>query len=232
MKKWHRICHLDHLLVILLSILYLSGCIVNIFYSTHREPELPIPQFLQRQIEAFPPGWYVEESDIVIWTAANDPHGKFTNAPWAVAVDFWYKDGARISKGLATAHEQIFVYKSSFDAQTVSYPSEYWATYWEGWITSRAGYIPQGWIYRPPHADRFEFKCWGGDGIAKPELCSFILRYEEYIIVFDTPIVDYMTLDDLQRVLEVIDQEMTRHLKNSTLRPGPRPVPTALDKLK
>ena len=40
---------------------------------------------------------------------------------------------------------------------------------------------------------------------------------------------DYMTLDDLQRVLEVIDKEMTRHLKNSTLRPGPRPVPTALD---
>ncbi len=229
MRKWQRTGRVGCLFVLLLGILALGGCIAGIFYSTQREPELPIRQFLQRQIETFPSGWYVEESDIVIWTAADDPHGKFTNAPWAVAADFWYKDGVRISKGLATAHEQIFVYKSSFDARTVSYPSEYWATYWEGWITSGAGYIPQGWSYRPPHADRFEFKCWGGDGIAKPELCSFILRYEEYIIVFDTPIADYMTLDNLQRILEVIDHEMTNHLENSTLRPGPRSVPTALD---
>lgn len=229
MRRWQRMASMGCLIATLFGILALGSCVASIVYSTQREPELPIRQFLQKQLEAFPPTWYLEESDLVIWRAADDPHGKFTNAPWAVAADFWYKDGVRISKGLATAHEQIFIYKSSFDARTVSYPSEYWATYWEGWITSGQGYIPQGWSYRPPHANRFELRCWGGDGIAKPELCSFVLRYEEYIIVFDTPIADHMTLEDLQRIMEVIDREMADFLANSTLRPGPRQVPTSLD---
>jgi len=38
-----------------------------------------------------------------------------------------------------------------------------------------------------------------------------------------------MTLDDLRRILEVIDREMATYLQNSTLRPGPREVPSSLD---
>ncbi len=54
------------------------------------------------------------------------------------------------------------------------------------------------------------------------------MRYEEYIIVFSTPIASYMTLEDLQRIMAVIDREMANFLTNSTLRLGPRLVPTAL----
>lgn len=228
MKSWQRVGCIGCFTLIILSLLALGGYAVLFSRSTQREPELPIRQFLQKQVEAFPSTWYLEEDDIELWTGAADPHGKFTNASWAVAADFWYKDGVRISKGLATAHEQIHVYKSPLNARMVSYPSEYWATYWEGWITPGEGYIPQGWRYRPPHADRFELRCWGGDGIAQPELCSFIVHYEEYIIAFDTPIASYMTLQDLKRVLEVIDREMANYLANSTLRPGQRKVPTLL----
>lgn len=221
-------CYIGCLIPILLGILALGGCIMRFSYSTQREPELPIQQLLQKQLEAFPPGWYVDESALEIWTSATDPHGKFTNASWAIAVDFWYKNGVRISKGLATAHEQIHVYRSSFAAQVISYPSEYWATYWEGWITPGEGYIPQGWSYRPLYASQFKFRCWKGGGLTQPELCSFILHYEEYIIVFDTPIASYMTLEDLQRIMAVTDREMANYLKNSTLRPGPRLVPKAI----
>ncbi len=52
---------------------------------------------------------------------------------------------------------------------------------------------------------------------------------EEYIIVLSTPIADYMTLEDLKRLLEVIDREMADFLQHSTLHPGPRKVPTSLD---
>lgn len=215
---------------------------MSISYSTQREPELPIRLFLRKQIDAFPANWHLEENDIELWTSAADPYGKFTNAPWAVAVDFWYKPSSvRISKGLAMAHEDIFVYKSTFSAQSIPYPSELWATYWGDWLASgnpilsySPGYIPRGWSYRPPHANRFEFRCWGGDSIAKPELCSFILGYEEYIIAFATDMVrdltreDVMTLKDLQQIMEVIDREMADYLKSSTLRPGPRLVPTAI----
>jgi len=229
MKSWLRVGCIGCFTLIILSLLALGSCAVLCSRSTQREPELPIREFLQKQVEVFPSTWYLEESDIELWTSAADPYGKFTNASWAVAADFWYKDGVRISKGLATAHEQIHVYKSPFCARTVSYPSEYWATYWEGWITPGEGYIPRGWKYRPSHADRFDLRCWGGDGIAQPDLCSFIVRYEEYIIVFDTPIARYMTLEDLERVLEVIDREMADFLQHSTLRPGPRKVPKSLD---
>jgi len=242
MRQWQHVACIGCLGIILLGILILGGCIVGRSYSTQREPELPIRQFLRKQLEAFPANWHLEESDIKLWTSAADPEGKFSNAPWAVAVDFWYKPSSvRISKGLAVAHEQIFVYKSTFQAQSIPYPSEFWAAYWGDWFASgdpilsySPGYIPREWSYHPSHANRFEFRCWGGDGIAKPEWCSFILRYEEYIIAFDTDMVrdltreDIMTLEDLRRIIEVIDHEMADYLKRSTLRPGPRLVPTTI----
>lgn len=203
------------LILILLCSLALGDCTLRFFQSMQREPELPIQQLLHRELEAFPSGWTLGKSDIITDT-------DFTWAHWAVFVNFNYKNGLRIAEGLKFAGEEIHVFNNSFAARLISYPSP-------SSLSAGKGYIPKGWTYRPPHAERFEFGCSGGDGLTQPEGCSFILRYAEYIIVFSTPIADYMTLDDLQRVLEVIDQEMTRHLKNSTLRPGPRPVPAALD---
>jgi len=196
--------------------LTLGGCTVLFFQSTQREPELPVRQFLQKQLAAFPPDWVLGR-EIGIWTDTD-----FTWASWAAVVNFWYKDGVRISPGIDYAQEEIHIFRSSFMARITPHPSP-------PSLSAAEGYIPQGWSYYPPHADRFEFGCSGGDGFSQPEGCGFILRYEEYTIVFGTPIGDYMTLDDLRRILEVIDQEMISFLQNSTLRPGPRVVPTSLD---
>lgn len=218
MRQWQRVACIGCLSVILLGILALGGCTGLFFHSTQREPELPIRQFMQKQLEAFPPDWTVVVGGDMDYIYTDSD---FTWASWAVSAGFWYKDDVRISPGIAAAHEEIHVFRSAFMAHITPYPSPFS-------LSAAEGYIPQGWTYRPPHADRFEFGCEGGDGIAQPEWCGFILRYEEYIIVFSTPIADYMTLEDLQRIMEVIDREMADYLKTSTLRLGPRKVPMAI----
>lgn len=215
MKRWQRAAYLGCLIVAFSGTLALGGCTVLFFHSTQREPELPIQQFLKKQLTAFPSEWVLEEKTI-IWTDTD-----FTWASWAAVNNFWYKDDVRISLGIDFAQEEIHVFRSSFMARITPYPSP-------SSLSAAEGYIPQGWTYRPPHADRFEFGCEGGDGSVQPEGCSFIARYEEYIIVFSTPIASYMTLDDLQRIIEVIDCEMANYLQHSTLRPGSRLVPTAI----
>jgi len=206
--RWRVGC-VGCLLVILLGSLTLGGCAVRFFQSTYREPELPIRQLLHKQLEAFPQDWTL--SDLQIQTDSD-----FTWACWAVTANYNYK------RGLDFAGEEIHVFRNSFVAKAIPHPSP-------SSLSAGKGYIPQRWTYRPPHADRFEFGCSGGDGISQPEGCSLILRYEEYIIVFGTPVGSHMTLDDLRRILEVIDREMFDYLESSTLHPGPRSVPTTLE---
>ncbi len=205
------------LIVLLLSGLALGGCAARYYQSTQREPEIPVNQFLRRQSEALPPGWSFQEEDVSNIETDTD----FTWARWAISSGFQYKATLE-TYGRDRIFEEIHVFWNPFAAKVILSPSP-------GSVYAGKGYIPESWTYRPPHANRFEFGCEGGDGIAQPEWCSLILRYDEYVIVFSTPIVDYMTLDDLKQVLEVIDQEMYNYLQNSTLRPGPRQVPTSLD---
>jgi hypothetical protein len=215
MKRWWRSGYAGCLLVALLCLLILCGCTACFFYSTQREPEIPVNYLLRKQLEALPPGWSlargrIDASDI--WTDTD-----FTWARWAVNTNFNYKENPQIF-----ISEEIHVFRSSFMARVTLSPSP-------RSIYAGEGYIPEGWSYRPPHANRFEFGCEGGDGVAQPERCSVLLRYKEYVIVIFTPIADYMTLGDLKRILELIDQEMATYLQNSTLRPGPREVPSSLD---
>jgi len=197
------------LFIVLFGSLVLGSCVRRYLQPTQRKPELSIRHFLESQLEALPPGWTLGKADI--WTDTD-----FTWAQWAVAVNFKYK------KSLHFAGEEIHVFPNPYLAQIIERPSP-------SSVTAGTGYVPMGWTYHPPHADQFEFGCSGGDEVAQPEGCSLILRYEEYVIVFGTSIADYMTLEDLKRLLEVIDREMADFLQHSTLQPGPRKVPKSLD---
>jgi hypothetical protein len=205
------------LIVLLLSGLALGGCAARYYQSTEREPEIPINQFLRKQLEALPPGWSFQGVDVSDIETDTD----FTWARWAIASGFQYKATLETYRRDQIS-EEIHVFWNPFAARIILSPSP-------SSVYAGEGYVPKGWSYHPPHASRFEFGCEDGDGIAQPEWCSLILRYDEYVIVFSTPIADYMTLDDLKRVLEVIDQEMSTYLQHSTLRPGPREVPSSLD---
>ena len=188
------------------------------YQSTQREPELPVNQFLRKQFEALPPGWTFHKVDTSnIWTDTD-----FTWARWAIASGFRYKKVTLETYRRDQISEEIHIFWNSFAAKVNSRPSPLS-------VNAGKGYVPKGWVYHPPNADQFEFGCEGGDGVAQPEWCSLILRYEEYVIVLSTPIADYMTLEDLRRLLEVIDREMADFLQHSTLHPGPRKVPKSLD---
>ncbi len=153
MKPWQRTACMGFLVVILSGLLALAGCAMLFLQSTQREPELPIRQFLQRQLKAFPPNWAVVVGGDIDYIHTDTD---VTPARWAVTASFWYKDGVRISPGIAEAHEEVHVFQNPFAAQI------------NGWRITPYSlivgeiYIPQDWIYRPPHADRFEFGCEGG----------------------------------------------------------------------
>lgn len=196
--------HLSFLTFILLGGITIWGCIG----SFKRVPELPVQQFFQKQLEALPQGWVLSKPEL--WTDTD-----FTWALWAVAVNFEYKDGIHF------AGEEIHIFATPHLAQTIKYPSA-------PSTSAGEGFVPRGWSYRPPHADRFDFGC-RGEMESQPQACTFIVRYKEYIIVFGTPIGDFMTLEHLQQLLELIDQEMIEFLQHSTLQPGSREVPKVLD---
>ncbi len=216
MRRWWRAGCAGCLLVVLLGGLILGGCAARFFQSTQREPELPVNRFLRKQLEVLPPGWSFSKVDAKDISTDSD----FTWARWAVWTGFEYKASLETSRRNLIS-EEIHVFRSPFMAKITLSPSP-------SSVYAGEGYTPEGWAYRPPHANRFEFGCEGGDGVAQPERCSLILRYEEYVIVLSTPIADYMTLEDLKRVLEVIDREMADFLQHSTLQPGPRKVPESL----
>ena len=217
MSGWRRAGCVGCMLVLLLCGLILGGCVVRYYQSTQREPELSVNQFLQKQFEVLPPGWTfqkVRASDI--WTDTD-----FTWARWAVASGFQYKVTLETYRR-NQIYEEIHVFWNAFAASVNSRPSP-------SSVNAGKGYVPKGWVYHPPNADQFKFGCEGGDGVARPEWCSLILRYKEYVIVLFTPIAEYMTLEDLRRLLEVIDREMADFLQRTTLRPGPRKVPESLE---
>jgi len=211
-RQWSVGCGL----VLLLSGLVLGGYLARYYQSTQREPELPVNQFLRRQLEALPPGWSFHDVNASsIWTDTD-----FTWARWAVASGFLYKVSSKTYRRNQIS-EEVHVFWNPFAAKVNSHPSP-------SSIDAGEGYVPKEWEFRPPNADQFEFGCEGGDGSTQPKWCKVILRYEEYVIVLSTPIADHMTLNDLKQLLEVIDREMADFLQHSTLRPGPRKVPTSL----
>jgi len=73
--------------------------------------------------------------------------------------------------------------------------------------------IPAEWTYRSPIANDWQFACIN---YGKTTWCTAMARYDEYISVFDTIMSpEYMTLNDLEKVLRAIDERMARYLKGS-----------------
>lgn len=78
---------------------------------------------------------------------------------------------------------------------------------------------PDGWSYKSPNADDFNFKCAEIESYTTPNpsmftRCSALARYGEIISEFSTPLVPkVMELDDVERILREIDEHMANQLK-------------------
>jgi len=76
--------------------------------------------------------------------------------------------------------------------------------------------VPEEWSYTSPVADRFKFACAELETLRRFRNCTAVAQYDEYISIFSTNVSpEYMTLEDLERVLRAIDERMTQHLKDN-----------------
>jgi hypothetical protein len=74
--------------------------------------------------------------------------------------------------------------------------------------------VPEEWTYSPATADRSRFGCAEVEVLDRFVACIAVVQYDEYISIFRTPLGrDYMTLDDLERILRVIEKGMEQYLR-------------------
>ncbi len=79
-------------------------------------------------------------------------------------------------------------------------------------LPGEVGEKPVAWTYTSRIADQFHFACYDYEGRQTP-ICSWSGRYEEYIVLFHAWLVPgRMSLSDIERIVNVIDQKMTKYL--------------------
>lgn len=84
------------------------------------------------------------------------------------------------------------------------------------------GKTPVSWTYRSPVADSSHFACYDYEGREPYPVCEYAARYEEYVVVFHSWLIpDYMSLQDMERVIKVIDIRMALYLGKPSPPQGP-----------
>jgi len=193
-------------LVAMLCLLTCGGCglLGNMLQEAPPEREFEIEELLI-DASAFPPGWETDSEGPHI-PAGQAPLG---GGPMSLQrrVLFFHVCG-----GGGGAFEQIYRMTSvrgaakEFERQmTVWFPTRGYWTPWEH---------PIEVLYERSVADRFHMAC--ARDLARPDLaqkCHFIGQYEEYLVWFSTDMSPtFMTYEDLERILQAIDEQMTQHL--------------------
>ncbi|MGB9873251.1 MAG: hypothetical protein ACPLYD_16540 [Anaerolineae bacterium] len=75
------------------------------------------------------------------------------------------------------------------------------------------GKTPVGWIYQSPVAASSYFACYDYEGREPYPVCEYAAHYEEYVVVFHSWLIpDYMSLQDIERVIKAIDIRMAQYL--------------------
>lgn len=158
--------------------------------------EKPAPErfFTTRELliepSEMPPGWtgYLERS----------------------ADDLSTRDSATIAfeadttLSLRVARHRVYRYRSTRAAKGV---------YEELVLPGQVGKTPADWTYRSPIADQSCFTCYDYEGREPYPICKWSARYEEYVVIFHSWLVPgYMSLEDMERVIRVIDARMAKYL--------------------
>lgn len=103
-----------------------------------------------------------------------------------------------------TASHRVYRYDSSVQAKRV---------YERLVLPTEAGECPPTWVYQSPVAEQSHFVCYDYEGRELP-VCTWSGRYEEYIVVFHSWLIpDWMSLNDVERVVRAIDERMAQYLE-------------------
>lgn len=161
---------------------------------------------LMVDVSVFPQGWYV------FFGPATIPERARRGERGSLYIVF-YPEG--FESGIDGAYHEVYRYRNETDA-AIAFYSEFLGNEFpnlrEAMITSWA--VPEEWSYESSTADRFKFACAEFEILDRlSRSCKAVAQYDEYISVFRTHVSpEYMTLEDLERVLRAIDERMALYL--------------------
>lgn len=115
----------------------------------------------------------------------------------------FYVNDEHLQPGRRGAAHEVYRYRSSEAARGV----------YKDLVLPRAGKTPEGWSYQSPIADQSDFTCYDYEGREPYPFCEWSARYEEYVVIFSSWLIPgYMSLEDIERVVRVIDARMAAYL--------------------
>lgn len=78
--------------------------------------------------------------------------------------------------------------------------------------------VPDGWSYQSLLADQFHFACYETEINVRRTICQSMGQYEEYLVIFHSAMSpQFMTYEDFEHILGIIDERMAYYLKGETL---------------
>jgi hypothetical protein len=143
--------------------------------------------------------------------------------PERSASEFWFvgfcpTDSERFEQGIDGATHAVFRYGDGLEATFVFYATFLRQDFSERYTISPWS-VPAGWSYTSQVADRFRFACAEMEPFELGRVvtkCRMATQYGEYVSSFSTTLEpDYMTLEELERVLVAIDERMALHLREA-----------------
>jgi len=181
----------------------LLACLVLTFFSIaiygrQKTRAQPVDMYdLMVDVSTFPQGWYIESGP------SHPPQGKYLRGETeSLFLQFIGLEGG--------ATHVVCRYNNDLQA-TVSFYVDNEFLKREAVVTPWS--IPHGWSYESQVADRFKFACAELVILSRFRNCTAVAQYDEYVSVFSTRMSpEYMTLEDLESILDAIDERMALYL--------------------
>ena len=165
-------------------------------------PETVDTERLLIDASAFPLGWYRA------FDAEPIPKREYRERQ-SLSVGFAHEGLQPYTLG---ASHTVYRYRNELDS-AILYTLEFSGKGFPDHIMIAGWVIPEEWSYQSAVADRFRFACGEVDSVPAKWTCKAVAQYDEYISVFRTELSpDYMTHEDLERILVAIDERMALYL--------------------
>lgn len=184
----------------------LFACVALIFFYVviYDRPKMraqPVDMYdLMIDVSVFPQGW-----DVEFGPSHPPPRKHLRGEDEGLYVQFSTRDFDARATHIVCRYENDLQATISFYVDN-EFPKGDWV------VTPWA--VPEEWSYESPIADRFKFACAEFEILGRvSRFCAAVAQYDEYISVFRTHISpEYMTLEDLERILKAIDERMALYL--------------------
>ncbi len=184
-------------ILILCGVVFIVWIRPDLLPPSNRPTEINLHQLLIT-VDDFPSGWQVDGTPESVSVIDDDLN--------------WGEDN--IFAAFRTIDDQGFAYQYIF-----RFRNEAAAKYGLFWIKRQGILIPlpndevlAGWTYKSPIADDWLFGCSAG------KVCTALVRYDEFIIhLIISMNPKYMSLDDLENLLKVIDGYFSYYFKLGNL---------------